>query len=63
MKFKKTTPLYQIGQTVNVAIVGDWEQRKITDLKWNGMTWMYSFEDTNMSCGEMYLAKVKGTQS
>ena len=24
--------------------------------EWNGHTWMYSFEETNMRCGEGYLS-------
>jgi hypothetical protein len=27
----------------------------ITSARWNGYTWMYSFKETEMSCGEGYL--------
>lgn len=35
------------------------KERKVKgEAKWNGSMFVYSFEDTDMRCGEMYLRKV-----
>jgi len=51
---KKPNAKYTKGQTVNTGF----DDRVLTiskNPKWNGFTWMYSFAETDMSCGENYL--------
>jgi len=56
---EKPEQLFSIGEKVMVNMVGDIEGPfEITDIFWNGFTWMYSFEETQMRCGEMYLKKI-----
>lgn len=47
---------FTVGETVWVLSEGT--EREITDIKWNGFTWMYAFKETNLRCGEMYLRPI-----
>lgn len=47
---------FEIGDTVWVS--AEAAERKITDKKWNGHTYMYSFDGTDLRCGEQYLRKI-----
>lgn len=57
---KRKQPKYSKGQTVyNSMLKGNYIISKKPD--WNGFTYMYSFKDTDMSCGEMYLRLLPST--
>lgn len=45
-------PRFKNGETVR-HIIGIFT---VNDSKWNGFTYMYSFKESEMRCGEMYLA-------
>jgi hypothetical protein len=58
MSKKRKPPKFNVGETVNVAGL---EHSAVINKKpvWNGLTWMYSFENEELSCGEMYLSKAR----
>jgi hypothetical protein len=50
-----TLPKFTTGQKVNVSILG--RQAVISKSPfWNGFTWMYSFQNEEVCCGECYLS-------
>lgn len=48
-------PLFGIGQHVKVAVASDREYYVIKWRNYNGVTWMYAFENTDLRCGEIYM--------
>lgn len=59
---KRKEPRFKKGQLVhNSMLNGDYEISNKPD--WNGFTYMYSFKNTDMSCGEMYLSRVAAPTS
>ena len=53
---KPTNRRFIDGQTVKSRLSPDPESKiVISGATWNGFTWMYSFLNTNMRCGEEYL--------
>lgn len=56
---KKTIEKFRIGQRVFVSIIE--REAVIKSFTWNGQTWLYSFENEEISAGEDYLRKVEGS--
>lgn len=57
MKLKPKKQLYFPGDKVTTFFTDD-EIFVVKNMpKWNGLTWMYDFENTDMRCGEGYLSK------
>lgn len=58
-KRKLQQPRFEQGETVEMP--GGYNGRKLFVVSgkpfWNGFTWMYSFIDCDLSCGEVYLCK------
>lgn len=54
MKNKRPEPKFKKGETV---LYSSYEKEKVIseDPQWNGVAWMYSFENDTMRCGEEYL--------
>lgn len=52
-------PKFEKGEKVIVYFLDSALLRTIKDINWNGYTWMYSFEEIDMNCGEEYLIKVR----
>lgn len=58
MKKDKPKPRYGPGDKVTTFFT-DNEVLMIKNVpKWNGLVWMYDFENTGMRCGENYLSKI-----
>lgn len=55
---RKSQPRYQKNDKVGVYLIDTIMERTIKDFQWNGYTWMYSFEETEMKCGEQHLCKI-----
>lgn len=55
---KKSQPRYQKDDKVGVYLIDTIMERTIKDFQWNGYTWMYSFEETEMKCGEQHLCNL-----
>lgn len=53
----KHPPIYGIGQQVICSMLND-EIVTVKDRDYNGLTWMYAFDGTDLRCGEMYLQPV-----
>jgi hypothetical protein len=54
---KNNVPKYVNGGTVYTRATG--EKLKINEPpKWNGLTYMYAFEGTEMRCGESYITAI-----
>lgn len=51
-------PIYGIGQVVEVTLHHN-QPLTISSRVHNGFTWMYSFEETDLRCGEIYLQVIK----
>lgn len=56
---KKTIEKFKVGQRVYVSIIE--REAVIKGFTWNGQTWLYSFENEEISAGEDYLRKVEGS--
>ncbi len=60
---KRTIPAakFKVGQKVMISLSG--EEAVINQLpRWNGGTWMYSFQDKDVSCSEIYLSLAEANQ-
>lgn len=58
MKAKKLqqNPVYQVGNVTYSQLFENGEKPlTVSESKWNGHTWMYSFKETEMRCGAGYL--------
>lgn len=53
----KKKPKYVDGQVVYNSFIGQ-EMKIKGEAKWNGFDFMYSFEGTDLRCGELYLRGV-----
>lgn len=55
---KKPVPAFKVGDKVTGSMLEP-PFAVITDVNWNGLTYMYDFEGTNIRCGEGYLQRYK----
>ena len=51
---KQTKRKYNIGDKVKTSLTEE-QNLTINDYQWNGYSWMYSFIETDLRCGEEYL--------
>lgn len=59
MKTKQSKPRFEIGQVVTTTYDPGIRTITITDRMWNGLTWMYSFQEVSVRLGESYLRRIE----
>lgn len=56
---KKKIPAQKFQNTEKVYYGMEDQDLTVKEAKWNGLTWMYSFEETDMRCGQNYLVSIE----
>lgn len=63
MKSKTPKAKYKNGDTVYCTMIPNQTSKILGEPQWNGLTYMYAFEGTDLRCGEQYLQDIKYIKS